>query len=371
MEKVKTKKSINVFKIIIQGALFLSILGITFGHILENNSLTEIKAAVRESSPLYLFFAIIIMSLFFLGESINIVRGLRITGNEVSIAQGMKYAITGFFFSSITPSSSGGQPMQLYQMYKDRIPAGQGTLALLLEFISYQTVTVVLACIGLIVLWNRIVETMGEQWIFLFIGFLLNFVTMIGVYLLLFCPRVFDILRKWNFIERRLGSCITEYQNGALVIRQNSSKIFPFLFTTTIQMLAMYSVPYFVYASYGFHAYHWIDIILLQSVLYVSVSALPIPGAIGVSESGFIKLFRILFPVELLSGAMILSRGISFYLYLFVTGMICAVMIIFPYHNDRILNRQKNNPTSKLPGGLSILLTLNYLYVITCSGMVP
>ena len=52
----------------------------------------------------------------------------------------------------------------------------------------------------------------------------------------------------------------------------------------------------------------------------LSVGALPLPGAVGVGEGGFLAVFRMLFPSQLLGGAMLLSRGISFYLFVLLTG---------------------------------------------------
>ena len=53
----------------------------------------------------------------------------------------------------------------------------------------------------------------------------------------------------------------------------------------------------------------------------LSVSSLPLPGAVGVTEGGFSVLFQGLFPSALLGCAMILSRLASFYVPLVVSGL--------------------------------------------------
>ena len=55
--------------------------------------------------------------------------------------------------------------------------------------------------------------------------------------------------------------------------------------------------------SFGLDSYTMSQVISLQAVLYVAVSAL-LPGALGVSESGFMMLFSTLFPASLLPSAM-------------------------------------------------------------------
>ena len=48
------------------------------------------------------------------------------------------------FFSAITPSASGGQPMQIYYMRKNKIPIPVSTLVLMIVTITYKSVLVVI-----------------------------------------------------------------------------------------------------------------------------------------------------------------------------------------------------------------------------------
>ena len=62
----------------------------------------------------------------------------------------------------------------------------------------------------------------------------------------------------------------------------------------------------------------YIQIIFTQAVLYGTVSGIPSPGAVGVTEGGFIEIFKTIFPEHLLRSAMILNRGINFYLLMVI-----------------------------------------------------
>ena len=64
--------------------------------------------------------------------------------------------------------------------------------------------------------------------------------------------------------------------------------------------------------------------IALQAVLFLSVSSLPLPGAVGLSEGGFLLLYQTVFPAAVLPGAMLLSRSVSFYLFLLLIGVFLA-----------------------------------------------
>lgn len=62
----------------------------------------------------------------------------------------------------------------------------------------------------------------------------------------------------------------------------------------------------------------------MQVVLTVSVSALPLPGAVGASEGSFLKLFEIFFAPAILLPAMLLTRFINFYAMLVISGIIAV-----------------------------------------------
>ena len=100
--------------------------------------------------------------------------------------------------------------------------------------------------------------------------------------------------------------------------------------TKCVQIFAIHSVPYWIYRSFGFNEYSIFMFVGVQAVLFISVSALPLPGSVGASESGFLILFKLLFPASVLNEAMILSRGVSFYLFVFL----CGIFILVKYASD-------------------------------------
>ncbi|MFR7897973.1 lysylphosphatidylglycerol synthase domain-containing protein, partial [Turicibacter sanguinis] len=73
---------------------------------------------------------------------------------------------------------------------------------------------------------------------------------------------------------------------------------------------------------FGLSDFSYLKVLSLQAILYIAVSAIPLPGAVGVSEGGFVMLFATLFPKMLIDSAMLLSRGISFYLFVAISGLV-------------------------------------------------
>ena len=52
------------------------------------------------------------------------------------------------------------------------------------------------------------------------------------------------------------------------------------------------------------------------------------PGAVGVSETVFLRIFRVAFGATLIGGSMILSRGVTFYLYVVISFIVVLVNAI-------------------------------------------
>ena len=109
MSKAMTSKSI--FK---NSILFIALIAITFFILFKDNSISNILESLRSVNIIYVFLGILCMFLFICCEVINIRRMLKLFSYNISIFRGLKYSFVGFFFSSITPSASGGQPMQVY-----------------------------------------------------------------------------------------------------------------------------------------------------------------------------------------------------------------------------------------------------------------
>ena len=357
MEKVTNETGGDVKKrtasLMKSGALFLVLVGITLFVLFRNQDWSEIVTSISMTKKQYLLIAFFCMCLFTFGEGCNIRRGLRLFGCEAGYLRSIKYAIVGFFFSSITPSATGGQPMQLYYMHKDCYIMAHSSLALLLELTSYQMVTILYALVGFAVKWNFLSETIGNIKYLFAIGVLLNLALLMLIGIAIFSKTLIyrlvqgvlkigkllslKYLPEW---EEKAQGMVKEYQGSAVYIKQHKKFMLRMLVTSFIQITALHSIPFWIYHSFGLTQYGFWDVVLLQAVMFIAVSALPLPGTVGVGESGFLILYKTLFPGIFLKSAMLLSRGISFYLFVAVTGIILVVI--------SLRNRWHNNTKSDI-----------------------
>ena len=68
---------------------------------------------------------------------------------------------------------------------------------------------------------------------------------------------------------------------------------------------------------------------MIQSLLLVSTTSIPLPGTVGISESVFLTLYLNVFGENLLASGMILSRGITFYLFMIISLIVVLVNIVY------------------------------------------
>ena len=58
----------------------------------------------------------------------------------------------------------------------------------------------------------------------------------------------------------------------------------------------------------------------------LAVTAVPLPGSVGASEGSFLALYRTLLGAGQSFSVMLLSRGISFYAMLCISGLVTAFL---------------------------------------------
>lgn len=338
----------NKNKKMIRNLLLFNILIIaTFYILLKDQDISQLFNIVSNAKGQYIVIAIIALIIYVLCEAINIGRTLKALEEKSTFLRNIKYALIGFFFSSITPAASGGQPMQIYYMYKDKISVPNSTLALLINLTSMQIVTISLAIIS--VIFNPGVLRRGLIGFFI-LGISLNATALLLLFMAIFSKKGLNKLISWtvkimkkmkikNVEEKqeKLENQVKQYQESSTYIKQNKKLILKIIITAYLQFIALYSISYWVYLSFGFSESNIFKVIALQAILYATVSGIPSPGAVGVSEGGFVLIFKKIYPEVMVSSAMLLNRGINFYLLVIISG---AVVILNTLKGKKV---EKNN----------------------------
>ena len=340
-KKKKEELKKNSKKKLIRNAfIFAFLIILTYYFIFKKMDRKGIQEAIKQTNLWFILIAIIMAAGNILFEALNHYRTLNSLGEKVSPRQAIKYAVVGFFFSAITPAASGGQPVQIIYMHKDNVKYTNATISILMQSFAYLTMMALLGLVGYILNYEYI-SNLGFLEYFFFIGMFVNGVIVsIALFAMFsrnlsqkvinFVYKIFHSIndKKADKFKSKLDKELEDYHNSAKVISSNKKLMIKTFLTSTCQLISYHSVGFFVYMALGIKHLNYIRITSLQSFLYLSVSVLPLPGTVGVNETGFSLLYNPIIAKNFVDSAMLLSRGISFYLFVIITGIILLYLTI-------------------------------------------
>lgn len=319
--------------------LFLVLVcGLTLYGVFGDEDLQSLWESIRQANLWWLLPAVLCVVIFIWGESVIIHYLLRTL--KVPLARWKCFLISsvGFFFSCITPSASGGQPMQMVYMKKEKIPLPVSTLVLMVVTITYK---LVLVLIGLYLpLFQRdFVKTYLSEILPIFwLGLGLNVICVGILLLLVFHPLLmkriihggFGMLFRFRLMKKRkermekLEDSMQLYRDTAVYLKEHFPVILKVFILTFLQRISLFAVTWFVYRSFGLEGEGLYHLILLTAVISVTADMLPLPGGMGISEKLFLTIFAPVFGPKLLLPGMVLFRGLSYYTELLLSALMTA-----------------------------------------------
>ena len=298
MSKVKK----NIWNLIF---LFL-VFGLTVYGVFRGEDVGAVLAVMKRAHGIWIFCGVLCVVVFIWGESIIIYYLMRTLSVRLKKWTCFLFSSVGFFFSCITPSASGGQPMQIYYMRKKKIPIPVSTLVLMIVTITYKLVLVVIGVLVLLLVFHPV---------------LAKNILVRGLSLL----ERMHILKKKETRLQQLERSMGLYGDTAAFFRGHIPVIIRVFAITFLQRMALFFTTYFVYLAFGLSGKSMAEIVLLQAVISVSVDMLPLPGGMGISEKLFLIIFVPIFGAKILLPAMLLCRGLGYYAQLLISAVMTVV----------------------------------------------
>ena len=223
-----------------------------------------------------------------------------------------------------------------------RITATQAYLGrwLLLVTIGYTTAIMIFGVLSLVLCPYLPRMLGGEVGFLLGLGFSIFFALNVAMILFLFLPGPARRICRWAIgvavrarpsldrekLEKKLEEQLDQYAQGARLIRATPGLLPQVLLMSMGQLACSYAVPYIIYLAFHLTGSSFVEVFALQVLCSISVGYLPLPGAAGAAENVFLRGFAAVFGAGLIAPAMILSRTVSCYLVLIVTGIITALL---------------------------------------------
>ena len=325
-------------KIIFNGVFLAVVFALTIYGVFHGEDLSSMMDAIHRADKRWLIPGIALVAFFIWGESIIIWYMMRSSGIQLKKRTCFLFSSVGFFFSCITPSASGGQPMQIYYMKKEKISIPVSTVILMIVTITYKLVLVVIG-IGIAIFGRGFLHKYLEGILPVFyLGLALNIFCVTFMTILVFHPLLakaimvkgMKLLERLHLVKKKDGrlkkleDSMDTYRNTAAYLKNNPFVIVKVIGITFIQRMALFAVTWFVYQAFGLHGTGFWEILFLQAVISVSVDMLPLPGGMGISETLFLNIFSPVFWGLLLPG-MVLSRGLGYYGELLISAAFTVV----------------------------------------------
>ena len=313
---------------------FIIIILLTYYNIFDKESIYLITHNINKLSIYSILICTLFIILYFLLQAIYMKTTLSSLKVKVSFIKCIYYCLIEFYFSGITPSSTGGQPLQIYQMTKDKIPIRKSYITLMLNTIYFKLIILILGIISFFYTKDYLFN--NKIYLFFFIlGIIVDFILVICLVLLIFKQsiikkvliKIINKLKQIKIFKNKLddfniNEILKKYKDELNFIKKNKKIIIFNFFLTFIQRLLLFSIAYILYASLGFKKYNYIYLLMIQISVQVAIEALPLPGGSGLSENMLKNMFITLFGIKLCDMAMIFTRTFAFYIPLIVSGLI-------------------------------------------------
>ena len=170
--------------------LFILLVLVVIFIVLKGADIESVWNAMKNADPKWLTAGLGLAAVFNIAEGINLRKVLVSFGYRVSFKEAMKYAYIGYFFSSVTPSATGGQPLQLYAMSKDKIHVAHGTMALLTELTSFQIAAFLMENIAAFWILTGRIHLNKIMLILALVGYIMNLVFIAALMIVIVSDRL-------------------------------------------------------------------------------------------------------------------------------------------------------------------------------------
>ena len=253
----------------------------------------------------------------------------------MSLGQATIYAAIEMYFSGITPSAAGGQPVAVYYMNRDGIRVTDGTLMFILNLFMYALVLLVMEVPAVITNFAYLAETPVLFKILFIVGNFWQIAMVVGCLICMFSQKAINwfegfMIRccdKWKIIKDKEGKKkqavegIERYKDCMRMVRTKPLMSMELFGTNLLERLAFFSIGYYVYRAFGYDSASFWSVMTLQVLVTLAMYSLPIPGGIGAAEMSFMVVFGTIYSQSALMPGMLLTRGINYYLLIVLTGL--------------------------------------------------
>ena len=325
----------------------LIILAITVGFLwwsLKDN-FNEVVETLFSSNIGWLLISLLAFCIYMLFDTLSMYGIVRIYKKDATFKFVLYLGVINKFFCGITPLSSGGQPMQIYELKKKGVPVSTGANIEVQGYMMFQIALMITAIVSAVLdqifhFFQYVPVLQGMM----IAGFIINLVILLALLFISFSKNfnrvvargIINALAKVGLvrnkkarIEKWEAACANYYENGRELLRNKKT----FAKCVGFQCMALtiyYLLPIFIAFAIGCaDNLNVLNVFTASSFVFVLGCYVPIPGASGGMEAGFMGYFGSFVSGASLNVFVLLWRGVTYYLPMIVGA------IAFNVHSGR------------------------------------
>lgn len=257
-----------------------------------------------------------------------------------TLKKALRMIIITKFFNGITPFSSGGQPMQIYMLKKEGFRLTKATNVIIQTFILYQAALVVYGLVAIAI--NAKFQLFTDVTILknlILLGFLMNTAVMIGLIIISFSrkfnyliiSKTISILSKLHIVKDKekkqeiWREKVDDFHEGAVFLKNNKKLCVQAFIYNFLYLTFSYVMPYFVIIALNGNESGLVtpvNSIVASAYILIIGAFVPIPGASGGIEYGYLKFFGNFIKGSVLKASLLIWRFISYYLPMIIGAIV-------------------------------------------------
>ncbi len=320
-------------KRILSTVIFILLILLAYAFVFKGYSISKFIETLKNCKPIYLSLAVLCVCLWVFFEALFFKVIYKKLGYKISLFNAIGYVFTETYFSAITPSSTGGQPVQMIEMSKDEIPYRTSSIVVLVNTMFYKLSLLLIIIIGFMIYHNEIATFSPLFRAMSIYGFIITTIIVCFFLLLIFSEKTINKILKFlvSIITRvkktdeniekedRINNVLCDYKEAAKYIRNNPKVLLNTFLIIFMQRLSMLMVNYFVYKSFNINDISALYAITINAFLMISVDFMPLPGGVLISEALLLEVNKKLHILSMSKGITLVFRNISFYFLVIVS----------------------------------------------------
>lgn len=337
---VKKRKRNNILGLILTLVIFACVIYALWqlGGLLENGNVSTLGDLAAGMNGWYLLAAFGLLAVIMICDVLKYTLLNGTFGCKIGLVRDAKLGLTGKYYESITPTSTGGQPMQILYLIKQGVSGSKSSSVVMLK---YAVQMFAAAIVGAVVMgvWGytlAVIETEAiRKTVFIsgWVGFGINACAPVFVTLIIFCPNVLKwvinlglvLLHKMHLLKNldekraKVYDGIDNFAVCSQFIFKHPAKFFELLGLCMVEPILLNIIPYFVMTAFCGGSVAQVDnafftIMALSIYATYAVVYIPTPGNSGALETVFMLAFASI-SGEAMFWVAIICRFFSYYVY--------------------------------------------------------